>query len=63
MKVCVPLLNKHVKVWWKYNYNWIFFYFEMDETLICTNVFLVFSYYNHNLLKFSYKIMFENLKT
>jgi hypothetical protein len=39
-----------------------FLYFQMDEALICINVILFFSYYNYNLLKFSYKSMlkFEN---
>jgi hypothetical protein len=35
----------------------------MDEALIYINVFKILSYYNHNLLKFSYKSMFENSKT
>jgi hypothetical protein len=50
---------------WKYDESTIIieiFNFQMDEALICINVFFKISYYNHNLLKFSYKSMFENLK-
>jgi hypothetical protein len=34
----------------------------MDRTLICINVFKIFSYHRHNLLKFSYKNMLKNLE-